>query len=182
MGLYYYHLNIDGSINDINNFKNNYINKQKISAFKGVSYQDFQMDDTSIFCIFDTLEISYIDTIKNLINEFPGLKFDLYCEDPLNNVRHELSYDGNEIKENIKKYNLHYYEENDGERIFKDICKHLDNLSEWQEYIDDTTDIDLEEFLDNQNYCEDVEVINDLVAQSSDFMDIINEKLEERYL
>ncbi len=183
MGLYYYHLNIDGSIIDIEKFKNRYIKKSNIIVFDGVSYQDFQIDETSIFCIFDTLEINYIDTIKNLINEFPELNFNLYCEDPLNNVRHELSYDGSEIKEYIKNYNLYYYEENDGGHIFTEICNNLDNLLEWQDYINYSDSIDLEEFLEDKHYdCEEIEAINNLVTRISDFIDIINEKLEEKYL
>jgi hypothetical protein len=183
MGLYYYHLNIDGLTIDIQNFKKKYVNKSKIVAFRGVAYQDFVEDEKSIFCIFDTSDYKYVDTIKDLMKEFPGLKFDLYCEDPLNNMRYELSYDGIELKEITKKYNLHYYEENDGDQIFADICIHLDKLSEWQEYLDNVDNIDLEDFLDdNENDCDDLEAIKDIVARSSDFMDIINEKLEERYL
>lgn len=183
MTLYYYHLNIDGSPIDIEKFKIKYLRKNKIIAFPNVSYQDFQTDETSIFCIFDTFDFDHVDKIKDLIKEFPELAFDLYCENPLNNIRYELKYNGGEIDEITKDYNLHYYQENDGNELFKKICDNLDNLPEWQEYIDETSSIDLEEFLDDKDYNdENLEEIKDCITDACDFMDIINEKLEEKYL
>jgi len=171
-----YHINIYGEENIIKEIAEKYIKNSNNNIFD-IDLSDLNIEKDNIFCIFDYDDITHIDTLRRLIINFPSIEIDVHIEYFYGNTIYKYNYKDNNERYEEFEYDQYYYNINDGESKFNEICQILDEAPEWTDYLDEVEEINLSNFGDLIEY----EELDNLISDCNDFLGIINEKLNEKY-